>query len=105
MSRVIKILSISSVIVGAILLSSTAIAGDAAAGKEKATICAACHGADGISLSPDIPNLRGQKEVYLAKAIAYYKAGERKNPMMASMVGSLSETDMADLAAYFSSLK
>lgn len=80
-------------------------AGDVEAGKSKAMACTGCHGPKGISFSPDIPNLAGQKESYLAKAIGYYKTGERKNPMMASMVGGLSETDMADLAAYFSSLK
>ena len=94
---------------GAILVASvsigTAIAGDAAAGKAKSASCAGCHGPEGISFSPDIPNLAGQKEAYLAKAIAYYKTGERKNPMMQSMVGGLSDADMADLAAYYASLK
>lgn len=85
--------------------AGTAQAGDAKAGEAKAGMCAGCHGANGISFAPDIPNLAGQKEAYIAKAIAYYKSGERKNPMMASMVGGLTETDMADLAAYFSSLK
>lgn len=86
-------------------ISFSAMAADAAAGKAKAAVCAGCHGADGISVSPDIPNLAGQKEVYLQKAITYYKTGERKNPMMQSMVGGLSEEDIANLAAYYSSLK
>ncbi|MDX1811213.1 MAG: cytochrome c [Gammaproteobacteria bacterium] len=90
---------------GLMFVGMNAQAGDAKAGKEKSALCAGCHGADGISLTPDIPNLAGQKEAYIVKAIGYYKSGERKNPMMASMVGGLSATDMADLAAFFSSLK
>lgn len=79
--------------------------GDAVAGKNKAAICAGCHGADGISMSPDIPNLAGQKEAYLAKAIRDYKTGARKNPMMASVVGMIAEEDIGDIAAYFSNLE
>jgi len=85
--------------------ATTVFAADAAAGKAKAAVCGGCHGADGISMAPDIPNLKGQKEVYLKKAIGDYKSGMRKNPIMASMVGNLSDADAADIAAYFSSLK
>jgi cytochrome c553 len=100
-------LAIAGVLAIASFLSVTgsAIAADAAAGKSKSGLCAGCHGANGISTSPEIPNLAGQKEAYLVKAIKDYKSGARKNPMMNSMVGGLSETDIADLAAYFSSLK
>ena len=87
------------------VLTHTAVAGDVKAGQEKSGVCGGCHGPDGISFSPEIPNLKGQKEVYLAKAIGDYKSGARKNPMMSAMVGGLSETEIADLAAYFSSLK
>jgi len=86
-------------------LSFSAVAGDAAAGKAKAALCAGCHGAGGISMSPDIPNLKGQKAGYLAKAIRDYKTGARKNPMMASVVGMVAEGDIENLAAYYSSLK
>ena len=79
-------------------------AGDAAAGKAKAAVCAACHGANGISMIPNYPNLAGQKELYLVDAIKAYKSGVRKNPIMAPMVASLSDDDIANLAAYFSSL-
>lgn len=79
---------------------------DIAAGKAKVEeICYACHGLDGISLSPEIPNLKGQKEAYIIKAINYYKSGERKNPIMSGVASSISETDAANVAAYFSSLK
>jgi cytochrome c553 len=80
-----------------------AIAGDAAAGKEKSAVCAACHGPDGVSPVPDFPKLAGQHEDYLLRALKDYKQGNRNNPIMAGQVASLSEADMADLAAYFAS--
>jgi len=93
-------------LVSTISFSTLAVAaGDAAAGKAKSMSCAGCHGADGMSFSPDIPNLKGQKEGYLVKAINDYKSGARKNPMMTSMVGSLKDQDVADLAAFYAGLK
>ena len=81
--------------------SSSAIAGDAAAGKAKSAICASCHGAAGISANPMWPNLAGQKEQYLAKQIKAFRDGDRKDPMMAPMVAALSDDDIANLAAYY----
>ena len=87
-------------------LSATSMAaGDAAAGKTKAAMCAACHGANGISAADIWPNLAGQKAGYLVKQIKAFKSGERKDPSMAPMVANLSDQDIEDLAAYFSSLK
>jgi cytochrome c553 len=89
---------------GAIALgSSVAVAGNAAAGKEKAKACAACHGADGNSASADFPRLAGQHADYLVKSLQGYKSGTRKNPVMAPMGANLSQRDMEDLAAFFSS--
>ena len=85
--------------------SSSAIAGDAAAGKAKSVVCAACHGANGISMNPMWPNLAGQKEQYLAKQIKAFRDGTRTDPTMAPMVAALSDTDIDNLAAYFSSQK
>lgn len=78
-------------------------AGDPAEGKEKSTVCAACHGPDGNSPSPEFPRLGGQYEDYLYQALLDYKTGRRKNPIMAAQVENLSPTDLADLAAYFAS--
>jgi cytochrome c553 len=86
----------------AIALPAVASSGDAEAGKKKSTPCAACHGANGISASPDFPNLAGQYEDYIAKALSHYKNGKRKNPIMQAQVANLSPKDMLDLAAYFS---
>lgn len=83
--------------------SSSAMAGDAAAGKAKSAICAACHGATGHSMNPLWPNLAGQKEQYLAKQIKAFRDGTRKDPTMAPMVAALTDDDIANLAAYFSS--
>jgi cytochrome c553 len=91
---------------GAVLLISGAaevFAGNAAAGKEKAKACAACHGADGNSADANFPKLAGQQADYIVKSLQGYKSGTRKNPIMAPMGGNLSQRDMEDLAAYFSS--
>lgn len=94
-------------LIGSLCVVASSIAnaaGDAAAGKSKAAVCAACHGANGISMIPNYPNLAGQKELYLVDSIKAYQSGVRKNPIMAPMVASLSDEDIANLAAYFSSL-
>lgn len=78
-------------------------AGDADAGKQKAQVCAACHGPDGNHpTTPDFPRLAGQHPDYLLQALRDYKSGARKNPIMAGQVASLKDQDLADLAAYFS---
>jgi cytochrome c553 len=98
---------ITALFCGAALLASvasgTAVAGNIAAGKEKAKACAACHGADGNSASADFPKLAGQHADYIVKSLQGYKSGTRKNPIMAPMGTNLSQRDMEDLAAFFSS--
>ena len=79
-------------------------AGDAAAGKSKSTVCAACHGAAGVSSNDIWPNLAGQKPGYLVKQMKAFRDGARKDPMMSPMASALSDDDIANLAAYFSSL-
>ncbi|MCF6226519.1 MAG: cytochrome c [Xanthomonadales bacterium] len=83
---------------------NTAIAGDAAAGKEKSAMCAACHGADGNGTDPQYPRLAGQHQDYLAKSLHDYKSGDRKNPTMNSMVVGLTDDDIENLAAFYASL-
>lgn len=79
-------------------------AGDAEAGKTKSAVCAACHGAEGISQMDIYPNLAGQKAAYLVKQLKAFKAGERNDLIMAPMAMPLSDQDMEDLAAYYASL-
>ena len=89
----------------ALAVSANAVAaGDKAAGKAKAATCAACHGMDGVSKVPMYPNLKGQKEAYLIKQMKAFKDGTRKDPTMNAMAKPLSDADMANLAAYYSSL-
>jgi cytochrome c553 len=87
------------------LASTPALAGDVEAGKAKSAICASCHGPTGISMSPLWPNLAGQKEQYLIKQIKAFRDGTRQDPMMAPMVAALTDTDIENLAAYYSSQK
>jgi cytochrome c553 len=77
--------------------------GNAEAGEKKSTPCAACHGPRGMSVSPDFPNLAGQNPDYIEAALRHYKNGRRKNPIMQGQVANLTERDIEDLAAYFSS--
>jgi len=79
-------------------------AGSATAGQEKATACKACHGPEGISSSQSIPNLAGQKEAYMVNQLKAFRAGDRKSPIMAAIAGQLSDTDIANLAAFWTGL-
>jgi cytochrome c553 len=83
---------------------TTGFAADAAAGKAKSATCAACHGANGISSNEIWPNLAGQKAGYLVAQLKAFRDGQRKNAMMAPMVAALSDTDIDNLAAYYSGL-
>lgn len=103
MKKQVLILLAASVL--AISATSVMAAGDAAKGKAKAAMCGACHGVGGISSSPLNPNLRGQKAAYLVKQLKAFKSGTRKDPTMNAMAKPLSDTDMANIAAYFSGLK
>ncbi|MDN5851206.1 MAG: cytochrome c4, partial [Nitrococcus sp.] len=73
------------------------------AGKQKAAICAGCHGADGNSPSGQFPKLAGQHASYLYEQLRLFKGGQRKSPIMQAQAANLSDQDMKDLAAYFSS--
>ena len=89
----------------ALSLPVAAASGDAEVGQKKSTTCAACHGANGVSASPDFPNLAGQYSDYIYSALTHYKNGKRKNPIMQMQVKDLTPKDMLDLAAYFSHQK
>lgn len=81
------------------------ITGNPEAGKANTATCAGCHGEDGNSADANYPRLAGQYEGYLIKAMKDYKKGTRKNPIMSSMVGSLSEQEIKDIAAFYASQK
>ena len=86
------------------MAASAQAAGDAAAGKAKSSTCAACHGPNGISTTPIWPNLAGQKDQYLVKQLKAFRDGTRQDPAMSPMAKPLSDQDIEDLAAFFSSL-
>ncbi len=90
---------------GVLLISSAAHAADAKAGRQKVVVCQACHGLDGLSKNPEAPNIAGQIEGYLVKALKDYRSGDRKNETMNIVAKDLSDQDMADIAAYYSSIK
>jgi cytochrome c553 len=81
--------------------------GDAAAGKARAAVCSSCHGVNGKAMIPTYPNLAGQNAQYLELSMKAYKTGQRTGgqaAIMAGMAAPLSDADIANLAAYFSSL-
>ena len=99
-----KFLKVAAVTGAMLSTSLTAMAADKAAGKAKSATCVACHGAAGCSATDIWPNLAGQKQGYLAKQLKDFKAGARKDPSMTAMVAPLTDKDIANLAAYYSSL-
>lgn len=88
------------------LAASAQESGDAAAAKsQKIAMCIGCHGVPGYKTAyPDVyhvPMIAGQQPAYIVKALQGYKSGERKHPSMRGIAASLSDKDMADLAAYY----
>ncbi|TDB05423.1 c-type cytochrome [Halomonas marinisediminis] len=86
---------------------SASAAGDAEAGSEKIATCVACHDAEGQGTAGIYPNLAGQSATYLESALKAYREGQRAGGMAAVMTpqaANLSDQDIADLAAYYSSL-
>lgn len=96
-------------VLAALGLAQTAFAqsegatGTAEAGQAKSTTCVACHGVDGNSLNPEWPTIAGQHAEYVVKQLKAYKTGARSNVLMSPMAAPLSDQDMLDLAAYYSS--
>lgn len=80
-------------------------AADVAKGRAKAVQCQACHRMDGIARIPEAPNLAGQNEDYLIKAMKDFKSGARQNEMMSLVAKPLSDDDIANLAAFYHGLR
>lgn len=111
LKRVVTIVLKASLTVGlfgAVTVGGAAIAGDAAAGREKAETCLGCHGIpDYVNVYPTyhVPKIGGQHEEYLIAALKAYRSKTRSHGTMQANAGSLSDEDIADIAAYFASLK
>lgn len=97
---------ISMAFAAAFLLSGSAIAGDSAAGKTAymAKGCVGCHGAGGVSMIPVYPALKGKESDSVVSSLTQFRSGKRANPTMNAMAASLSDADIANLAAYIGSL-
>jgi cytochrome c553 len=103
MNRILRI-PLGLVFVLASGFAHAQLAGDAKAGESKVQTCAACHGVDGIGTAPENPNLAGQVPGYIADQLARFKSGARQNAIMSGMTANLTEQDMVDIDAYYSSL-
>jgi cytochrome c553 len=102
--RTFTIAGLSAVL--SILAAPLHAEGDAVAGKNKTSMCAGCHGISGFKTAyPEVyhvPRLGGQNAGYIVSALKAYKAGDRQHPTMKAIAASLTDQDMADLAAYYS---
>src|SRR5438309_11618709 len=86
------------------IVGAAQAAGDAAAGKVKSAFCAACHGENGQGVAPN-PALAGKPEADRVKDLKDFKSGAKSNPLMSPILPLLSDQDLENLAAYYSSLK
>ncbi len=82
-----------------------AVAGDAAAGREKSTMCRTCHGVDGVAKIPTAPHIAGESEIYLVSQLKAFRSGQREHEVMSVIAQQLSDDDIANLAAWYSSIQ
>jgi cytochrome c553 len=101
-ATLVKLLAPAGLLLGGF---SPSHAGDVKAGGAKAMMCQACHGLDGLSKTPDAPNIAGQIEPYLVAQLLAFKTGVRKNDAMSVVTPTLSDTDIEDLAAYYAAIE
>jgi cytochrome c553 len=87
------------------LTPATAAAADAQAGRAKAAACAICHGQNGLSTQPNAPHLAGQPAIYLEEQLRAYRSGQRRGEVMAIIAKPLSDAEIANLAAWYASIK
>lgn len=105
-----RTLAASAMTLAAALLAASgapppARAADAEAGREKARACQTCHGIDGVARVPDAPHIAGESELYLASQLKAFRSGRREHQVMSVIAGQLDDTDIADLAAWYSSIE
>ena len=95
---------LAATLVAVTACATPAIAADVAAGKEKAEMCVACHGDNGISQTENIPSLAGQPDQFIQWQLVFFRAGTRKNEQMQPIVEQITNEDIRNLGAYFASL-
>ena len=92
-------------VVGCLLSGTQAQAQDSPARQKVVQTCAVCHGVNGIGVNPDVPNLAGESTLYLEKQLKAFRSGERKHEQMSIIAQGLQDKDIAEVAAWYSSLK
>src|SRR6476620_4888066 len=97
----------AALVLWSVAVGAAEVNGDASAGKAKSSMCAGCHSIPGYKTAfpvvYSVPKLDGQHAAYIVSALRQYKSGDRQHPSMRAIAASLSDQDMADLAAFFSS--
>lgn len=101
----VAFLGLALLAASAVPAATSALAGDLAAGREKAQVCQTCHGIDGIATMPMAPNIAGNNELYLRKQLEAFRSGQRTDEMMSVVAEGLSDEDIADLAAWYSAIE
>ena len=84
---------------------SPALAADPAAGRAKAAMCRTCHGIDGVAINPMAPHIAGESTIYLQTQLKAFRSGKRAHEIMSVIARQLSDDDIANLAAWYSSIE
>ena len=87
------------------LTGSQAQAGDLAEGRDKASVCAPCHGVDGLAKQAHVPNIAGNSDIYLIKQLKAFRSGQRQDPQMSFIAQDLSDEEIANLAAWSAAIE
>ncbi len=96
----------AALVFGALAAAAPVLAaGDAAEGKVKAGMCRICHGIDGVARNPEAPNIGGEHFVYIQNQLRNFRSGKRTHEVMSVIAEGLSDEDIDDLAAWYSSIK
>ena len=108
-AKLLAAVALAAAFVAPTYAQQQAPAGNAEAAKNKNSMCIGCHGIENYRTAyPEVysvPKIGGQSAAYIVKALQEYRAGERSHPTMRGIAASLSDADMADLAAYYSAQK
>jgi cytochrome c553 len=105
MIRYCAVVTFTLMFCAAAVAQTPAPAGDPVKGREKTRMCEGCHGIEGWRTAfPEVyhvPKLGGQHAAYIVQALHEYRNGDRTHPSMRAIAGSLSDEDMANLAAFY----
>ena len=95
----------SGISLAAVLGLSEVLASDPKAGRKKASACQTCHGYDGVARIPIAPHIAGESKIYLETQLKAFRSGRRVHEIMSVIAGQLSNEDISDLAAWYSSIE